>query len=67
MNKQFSDLFDKAVKEQCLADKTKLELVDNTHLILGRFAELIVLECGRFVNRTVDRVEMKEHFGVNDE
>lgn len=64
MNKQFSDLFDKAVMEQCLANG---DPVDNSQAILERFAELIVLECGRFVNRTVDRVEMKEHFGVNDE
>ena len=34
---------------------------------LEKFAELIVKECGKFVNRTVDRVEMNEHFGVNDE
>lgn len=53
MNKQFSDLFDKAVKEQCLADKTNLELVDNTHLILGRFAELIVRECAKIVDQYI--------------
>ena len=69
MNKQFSDLFDKAVKEQCLADKTKLELVDNTHLILGRFAELIVRECSEVGswNGDGEMSEMiKHHFGVEE-
>ena len=68
MNKQFSDLFDKAVKEQCLADKTKLELVDNTHLILGRFAELIVKECLAVQKKCPHHIApakfVRDYFGV---
>ena len=75
MNKQFSDLFDKAVMEQCLANG---DSVDNSQAILERFAELIVndaVELVRDIMRDEEselslmagaevQARMREYFGV---
>ena len=66
MNKRTADLFAQALDEAVPETWTTLGPVQLMRL-RDKFAELIVKECGKFVNRTVDRVEMKEHFGVNDE
>ena len=65
MNKQFLELFDKAVMEQCLANG---DPVDNPHAILERFAELIVKECLSVQNKCPHDIAagkfVRNHFGI---
>lgn len=72
MNKQFLELFNKAIMEQCLATGD----VDNSHAILERFAELIVrqaadmfeVEYGSSEGLSGNRVAavLKQYFGVEE-
>ena len=71
MNPLIKELMDQAISNPRFDDLDKVYIMDESNI--EKFAELIILECDKFVSTNFNDCGMtlgykiKNHFGVNDE